>query len=71
MKQLFYIICTINLFYCFACSDILDVNPRNSVTFSNAMQTEREIEIGLGSVEKRIREYTQDQYRMKPGRWPK
>ncbi len=68
MKQLFYIICTINLFYCFACSDILDVNPRNSVTFSNAMQTEREIEIGLGSVEKRIREYTQDQYRMKPGR---
>lgn len=66
MKIALYTIGIGILLCCMACSDLLDVNPKNSVTFSNAMQTEREIEVGLTSVEKRIRDYTQDPFRMKP-----
>lgn len=56
------------LLCCLACNDVLNVDPENSVTFSNAMRTEREIEVGLGSVEKRIRDYSQDPNRVKPAR---
>lgn len=66
MRKLRYIVGLGFLFGTLACNDILEINPKNSVTFSNAMQTEREIEIGLGTVEKQIRAYSQDRYRIKP-----
>ncbi len=68
MRKLGYIVGLGILFGCLACNDILDMNPENSVTFSNAMQTEREIEVGLGTIEKKIRDYSQDKQRIKPAR---
>ena len=68
MRKLSYIIGLGILFGCWACNDILDMDPENSVTFSNAMQTEREIEVGLGTIEKKIRDYSQDNQRIKPAR---
>ena len=39
------------IFSIWSCTDALDVQPKNSVTFLKALSDEREIEIALGSVE--------------------
>lgn len=57
MKRLIYTglwgILTIIFFS--SCTDMLDVKPKNSVTFLDALANEREIEVALGAVENGIK----------------
>ena len=50
-----YIIIWILIGLLFACNDILNVTPKTSVTFETAFETEKEIEMGLLSVERYVR----------------
>lgn len=45
------------LFLLFSCEDALKMNPENSVTFENAFENEHEIEIGLLTVERYVRNH--------------
>lgn len=47
--------CCILLCTLLSCTDMLDVKPKNSVTFLDALANEREIEVALGAVENGIK----------------
>lgn len=53
MKQYHWLALSV-LLLC-ACTDMLDLKPENSVTFFNAFETERELELGVMAAEAAIR----------------
>lgn len=55
MKYKYHILSLVLLFTCLACVDALDMTPENSVTFANAFENERELEIGIMGAEASVR----------------
>ena len=65
MKQIIYAIWVCLITGLFACEDALDMNPENSLTFKNAIETESDMEAVVRNVEVSIRDImgTGDLYR--------
>ena len=53
-RYLILIMACVGLFT--ACVDALDMNPENSITFKNALETENDMEAAVGNVVRGVRD---------------